>query len=84
MVLLMLMMRVYVVWATTTTMLILMVERWKTFLPMKDLDRTLVHSAARKLKILKASGRPVLGLHAPLKNPAAGSGDPAAGHTEGN
>ena len=50
---------------------------------MPWLDRSLVHSAARKLKILKASGRPVLGLHAPLKNPVAGSGDPAAGHTEG-
>ena len=32
-------------------------------LMMPWLDRSLVHSAARKLKTLKASGRPVLCLH---------------------
>ena len=39
-----------------------MLERWKTFLQI-NLERTLVHSAARKLKMPTASGRPVFCLH---------------------
>ena len=40
-----------------------MLERWIFFLLMENLERTLVHSAARKLNMPTASGRPVFCLH---------------------
>ena len=43
--------------------LMAMVVRWRILLQMEILQRTFLHSAARKLKMSTASGRPVFCLH---------------------
>ena len=40
-----------------------MLERWKMIQQMENLERTLAHSAARKLKMPTVSGRPAFCLH---------------------
>ena len=80
MVLIMLMRRVYVVLMTSLekleAALVQMVRMVLAQMIWSWLDRSLVHSAARKLKTLKASGRPVPCIHKLKKLQQRGGGEP--------